>query len=136
MIVLDEHLKGLGLEDAIRRWYRGQVRIVTDLRPGTIIKDEAVPMLLQGVSEPTFVTLNWIDFWGRLEPDARFCIACLTLPTGRAAEVPVVLRRLFYLPEFRSRAGRLGTIIRVSGAQVTHYRRNDPQPHYSMLPSR
>ena len=58
MIVLDEHLQGLGIEDSLGRWYRGQICIVTDLRPGTTIKDDAIPTLLRASREPTFVTLN------------------------------------------------------------------------------
>jgi hypothetical protein len=35
MIVLDEELQGLGLEEAIAKWYRGSVSVVKQLRPGT-----------------------------------------------------------------------------------------------------
>jgi hypothetical protein len=54
MIVLDEELQGLGLEEAIAHWYRGAVLIVKQLRPGTVIKDEAIPMLLRRAEQPTF----------------------------------------------------------------------------------
>jgi hypothetical protein len=37
MIVLDEQLQGLGLEDAVARWYRGAVFVVKKLRPGMVI---------------------------------------------------------------------------------------------------
>jgi hypothetical protein len=47
MIVLDEQLLGRGLERDIAQWYRGTVRFITDLRPHTIIKDEAIPALLR-----------------------------------------------------------------------------------------
>ena len=46
MIVLDEHLMGLGLDREVRAWYEGQVCYITDLRPDTVIKDEAIPSLL------------------------------------------------------------------------------------------
>jgi len=63
MIILDEELQGLGLEAAIARWYRGAVLVVTQLRPGSVIKDEAIPTLLRQVKQPTFVTINHADFW-------------------------------------------------------------------------
>lgn len=47
MIVLDEEPQGLGLEEAIAHWYRGAVLVVKHLRPGTVIKDEAIPTLLR-----------------------------------------------------------------------------------------
>lgn len=50
MIILDEELQGLELEEAIARWYRGSVIIVKKLRPGTVIKDEAIPVLLRQVN--------------------------------------------------------------------------------------
>lgn len=46
MIVLNEQLQGLGLEDAVARWYRGTVVVVKKLRPRMVIKDEAIPTLL------------------------------------------------------------------------------------------
>jgi hypothetical protein len=58
MIVLDEQLLGRGLERDIAQWYRGTVQFVIDLRPHTVIKDEAIPALLRQRSQPTFVTIN------------------------------------------------------------------------------
>jgi hypothetical protein len=46
VIVLDEQLLGANLEQAIGKWYQGNVCFITDLRPNSIIKDEAIPMLL------------------------------------------------------------------------------------------
>ena len=47
MIVLDEQLMGRDLDNEIARWYPGSVRFIIDLRPGTIIKDDAIPALLR-----------------------------------------------------------------------------------------
>src|SRR2546422_8326084 len=68
MIVLDEELQGLGLEEAISGWYRGSVLLIKALRPGTVIKDEAIPGLLRRVRRPAFVTINHGDFWRRTAP--------------------------------------------------------------------
>ena len=56
MIVLDEHLRGAGIGDAIARWYRGAVTDITALRPGSVVKDSALPALLRTAREHTFVT--------------------------------------------------------------------------------
>jgi hypothetical protein len=69
MIVLDEQLLGHSLERDIAQWYRGTVQFITDLRPHTIVKDEAIPALLRQQSQPTFVTINERDFWWRVVPD-------------------------------------------------------------------
>ena len=47
MIILDENMLGLRLDIPIARWYAGRVCYLTDLRPGTVIKDEAIPQLLR-----------------------------------------------------------------------------------------
>ena len=53
MIILDEQLLGRNLEQEIAAWYRGTVRFITDLRPNSVIKDDAIPVLLRQMSEPT-----------------------------------------------------------------------------------
>ena len=88
MIVLDEQLLSYGLRTPIAHWYRGTVTAITHLRPGTVIRDDAIPMLLQASRRPTFVTINVLDFWRRLAPEARFCIVCVAVPHTRALEVP------------------------------------------------
>ena len=121
MIVLDEQLLSYGLYAAIARWYRGTVTVITQMRPNTVIQDEAIPVLLRTARQPTFVTINVADFWRRLTPDTRFCIACFAVPHTRAEEVPNLLRRLFALEPFRTRGRRLGKIARVSQRQVQYY---------------
>ena len=121
MIVLDEQLLSYGLRAPIERWYRGTVTAITQLRPETVIRDDAIPMLLRASRRPTFVTINVPDFWRRLTPEARFCIVCVAVPHTRALEVPDLVRRLFALEPFRTRQKRLGKIARVSQRQVQYY---------------
>ena len=42
MIVLDEQLMSYGVQASIARWYRGAVIDITQLRPHTVILDEAI----------------------------------------------------------------------------------------------
>jgi hypothetical protein len=121
MIVLDEHLPGIELPEAIGRWYRGRVCFVTDLRPGSVIKDDAVPGLLLTVDRPTFVTLNWGDFWQHTIPHPGFCLICFTMPSQRAGEIAFLLRRLFRLPAFKTKRARMGKIARVTDENVSFY---------------
>lgn len=121
MIVLDEQILGYALHAPIARWYRGMVTDITQLRPGTIIRDDAIPVLLRSARQPTFVTMNVADFWRRLAPDSRFAIACFAIPHPRAHEISNLLRRLFATEPFRTRHDRLGKIARVSQRQVQYY---------------
>ncbi|HJW84060.1 MAG TPA: hypothetical protein VJ754_07130, partial [Anaerolineae bacterium] len=63
MIVVDENLHDRRLIDAMSAWYSGRVISITVLRPGSVIKDEAIPALLRQASQATFVSINVADFW-------------------------------------------------------------------------
>jgi hypothetical protein len=121
VIVLDENLLGLRLDNAIAAWYPGRVCSVTDLRSNTVIKDEAIPQLLQRFKGATFVTTNVADFWKRVLAHARYCIVCMSLPNERLREVPHLLRQLLRLPEFKTKAVRMGKVIRVGRQQIQYY---------------
>jgi hypothetical protein len=129
MIVLDEELQGLGLEEAISDWYRGSVLLIKALRPGTVIKDEAIPGLLRRVRQPTFVTINHGDFWRRVTAGRGFCLLCLKLTADQAEEVPRWLRRLFRLPEFRTKNRRMGKVALVSPRNIQYYSVEDNLIH-------
>ena len=121
MIALDEQLLSYGVQVSIARWYRGAVTDITQLRPHTVILDDAIPLLLRAAPRPTFVTINVTDFWQRLAPNPRFCIVCCAVPHTRAHEVPDLLRRVLALEQFRTRSHRLGKIVRVSPQHVQYY---------------
>ena len=121
MIVLDEQLLGRDIEVELSRWYRGSVCFVTDLRPNTIIKDEAIPHLLRKQRQPTFVTINESDFWRRIRADRKYCIICFALSDSRANQIPEKLKTLLRKPEFRSKAKRMGKVIRFTEQSIRFY---------------
>jgi len=111
---------------------------VKQLRPGTIIKDDAIPILLCSlrsavyfvncqVKQPTFVTINYTDFGRRISADERYCIVCFSLSVERANEIPLLLRRLFSLPEFKTKAERMGKVALVSQRWVRYYQTSNVQ---------
>ena len=123
MILLDENVHQQSLVASIAAWYRGQVRSLTTLRPDTLIKDEAIPIVLRRVRQPTFVTTNVADFWRRVPAHSRYSIVCIALPNERLHELPSLLRKLLRLPEFNTKAKRMGKVIRVSPSQLQYYER-------------
>lgn len=128
MIVLDEQLLGRGIEHDIARWYRGSVQFITDLRPHSVIKDDAIPTLLRQQSQPTFVTINERDFWQRLPADARYCVVCFVLSDAQTREIPFSLRALLRRPEFRTKAQRMGKVIRVTRGEISYYTAHERRP--------
>jgi hypothetical protein len=85
---------GINLEQAISKWYRGNVCFITDLRPNSIIKDEAIPMLLQKETQSTFITINERDFWRKVAINESFCLVCFTFPDSKAKEISLIARDL------------------------------------------
>lgn len=124
MIVVDENLRDPRVINAISAWYRGKVIPVTMLRPQTIVKDDAIPALLQGANRPTFVTINATDFWGRVQPHRGYCIIAIALSQERAREVPDWVRRLFRMSEFKTKASRMGKVIRLDEGSIKYYESN------------
>lgn len=125
MIILDEQLLGLQIEEGIARWYRGRVCFITDLRPGTVIKDDGIATLLRTQNHPTFVTINESDFWLKIDAHPRYCVVCFVLTNSRASEIPIALRELFRHPQMRSKADRMGKVIRVRKDAQVHYYATD-----------
>ena len=125
MIVLDEQLLGRDLEEQIARWYQGAVCFIVDLRPNTVIKDDAIPKLLQQENQPTFVTINESDFWRRATINDQFCMVCFALPDSRAKEIPARLRKLFDHPLFDAKNKRMGKMIRVAEKEIDYYSVDD-----------
>ena len=127
MIVLDEQLLGLDIDRQIAAWYPGAVLFITDLRPGTIIKDDAIPALLRQQQQPTFVTINERDFWRRVAIDRNFCIVCFAMPDSRAGAIPDMLRALFRHAEFQSKAERMGKVARITEGGTSFYTSTDTE---------
>ncbi|MEK7726979.1 MAG: hypothetical protein AAB354_01135 [candidate division KSB1 bacterium] len=121
MIVLDEQLLGRGIEQDIAKWYQGKVLFITDLRPNSVVKDEAVPELLRGSMQPTFVTINESDFWKRILADKKYCIVCLAWSDARVREIPAALRALLGRIEFNTKVKRMGKVIRLGGESLKYY---------------
>ena len=74
----------------------------------------------------TFVTTNAQDFWRKIPAHDRYCVVCFPLPNERIEEVPELLRRLLRLKEFRTKAARLGKVIRASTEEIRYYQAGDP----------
>ena len=127
MIVLDEQLLGRNLERDIAKWYRGAVQFIIDLRPSTLIKDDAIPELLRQQTQPTFVTINERDFWQRVTIDQRYCVVCFAMSDARVHEIPQSLRSFLRRPEFRMKTHRMGKVIRVTNEDIRYYTVNERQ---------
>ena len=121
MIVLDEQLSAPYLKKEIEKWYAGSVIILGSLRPHGVIKDDGIPALLQDLTQPTLITINYDDFWRKSAAHPSYCVICFNLPRERAHEIPDSLRTLLSRPEWKTKRGRMGKGISISGNKVRYY---------------
>lgn len=119
--MLDEHLLDEEIFREIKRWYKGPVVSIKAARPGTVILDDALPILLRRFKTPTLVTINYADFWNKIPANRDYCVVCFKLSQQRALEVPEKLRALLSLPEWRTKRGRMGKVISVTDQRITFY---------------
>lgn len=125
MIVLDEQLLGHGIEVSIAAWYPGAILYINHLRPNTIIKDDAIPMLLGQQVQPVFVTINETDFWRKTAVTAQFSVVCIAVPDSRAKQIPTLLQRLLQHRDFRTKAQRSGHVFRLTNETALYYSATD-----------
>jgi hypothetical protein len=124
MIVLDEQLNDARIALGIARRYKGTILNILQLRPQTRILDEAIPSLLQTVKQPTFVTINYTDFWKVVPASDDYCIICFKITALEMYEIADLLRSVLRLPEFHTKRSRMGAVISVRGGVVEAYRAN------------
>lgn len=134
MIVVDENIQDHAVIQAIASWYPGQVISVMALRLQTLIKDDGIAMLLHQANEPTFVTTNVDDFWPRFPAHRHYCIINIVLTIEETMQVPETLRNLLRLPQFRTKAARMGKVIRVRPSGIEYYQA-DRRIHFLPWPN-
>lgn len=107
----------------IARWYRGAVVNLQDLRPRTRILDPAVPTLLRTAKQPTFVTVNYNDFWNKIAASPDYCVVCLKLRQDETRrQVSDLLRSVLSLHGLRTKRERMGAVGSVVDRKVAVYR--------------
>lgn len=131
-IIIDEQIHVQQVFESLSAWTT--VQRVPKLRPGSVIKDEVIPHLLRHHKRTTFITINVKDFWKSKLCDRRYCIICFAIPDPKQHEIPKLLRRLFHLPEFKTRAARMGKVVHVTLDHIRYYQAGDEKMHFLRWP--
>ena len=121
MIVLDEGIYDPDIARRIAVWYPGRVVSVTALRPRTVVKDDAVALLLRTAQQPTFITINVSDFGRVIDCSIAYAIICIDLPIRQASEIPDWLRRCLQSNMFKTKVARMGKIICLRPSRIDYY---------------
>ena len=100
-----------------------------------VIKDEVIPTLLRQLKQPTFITIDYIDFWRRVPANNAYCIVCLELPTDQVEKIQARLRQLFRLPEFKTKRARMGKVVLVRERRLLYYGPHEKLVHILRWPT-
>lgn len=112
MILLDENINESQLQ-LLRSWRLRPRLIGRDVGTQGIQDAQIIP-LLHELSRPTFFTRD-LGFYDRELCHARYCIAVLAVHRYEAAHF---IRRFLRHPEFRTRARRMGGVVRISSVGI------------------
>jgi hypothetical protein len=82
------------------------------------LDDEDIIPLLRRLNRPTFFTLD-VDFWDRSLRHESYCLVYLDISRTLSA---VYIRRLLRHPELKTKAKRMGAVIRVEPTGLTVWR--------------
>jgi hypothetical protein len=130
--LLDEHLSRTEVLMPLRRWTTAQK--IEDLVSDETLKDDRIFQILRNQKQPTFVTLD-AGFFYRRYRDRRYCIIYFVLLRQEQSRLPRLLRQLFRLQEFNTKAARMGKIARVSGEKVEFWQVGDEKKRIAKLPA-
>lgn len=123
LFIVDDQLAASEVYAPLRELLKSQR--LQQLRPREHILDDRVPQILLTLDRPTFVTIDG-DFWDRRLCHSRYCILYFSLATADQGKLPDQLRRLLRKSEFRTRAGRMGKVIRAAPSAIDYWEHARP----------
>jgi hypothetical protein len=83
--------------------------------------DDGIDTLLRTQAQPTFVTINEIDFWCKIAADRHYCVVCFNLRNSQARAIPHLLRSLLRQPPFQQKGQRMGTVVHIARSGLVRY---------------
>jgi hypothetical protein len=116
--ILDEQLAVNEVLGPLRKHLKTQ-RLV-ELRPGERILDDRIPEILLTLTKPTFITLD-SHFWKMALCHADYSIFYFALPEDDQDQVPKLLLRSLKLDPLKTRAKRMGRVVRVAKAGIQYW---------------
>ena len=122
LLIFDEQINSDAAIEPLRSW--ATVRRLKDVRPREMIDDDRVPDLLRKLNHPTFVTIDG-GFWDGEYRDKHYCILYIAVSDDQQFKIPALLRPLFRLPEFKTKAARMGKVARISSARIEYMQVRD-----------
>jgi hypothetical protein len=122
-LILDDQLDLLEVLPPMRKWIT--VARLREVQPRQIVLDDRVPEILLTLKRPTFVTIDH-HFWNRYWCHLNYCVLYFWLRDIEQVLIPGMLRTLLHLAEFRTRASRMGKVVRVGKTAIDYWEYKAP----------
>ena len=132
MLIIDAALSDAEVLEPLQNLMK--TRPIRDVRPFEVVKDGRVPVLLRELVYPTFINIDEAGFWHRRLCSKAYCILCFAFSAAQQELIPSLLRRLLQLPEFKTKAKRMGKMARISLANIKYYQHGDQELHVLSWP--
>ena len=85
--------------------------------PNETLKDNRILQILRKQKQPTFVTLD-AGFFPKRRCDQRYCLIYFVVPRQQQNRIPALLRQVLRLSIFKTKADRMGKVVRVREGKV------------------
>jgi hypothetical protein len=125
-ILVDEHLSRTEVLEPLLKWITA--RKIEELAPEETLKDDRILQILRRQNRPTFVTRD-AGFYQKRYRDRRYCLVYFSLPDLEQNRLPRLLRRLFRLVGFKTKASRMGKVVRVSDEKIDFWQFGNEKRH-------
>ena len=124
LFVLDEQLSNPKLLRVLSKRY--SIKLLNDIRPKEHMLDDRIASILLTMDRPTFITIDVGLFHG-IECHSRYGILHFVLEDKEQELLVPMLRQLLLMPEFATRAARMGKAARVTKSYVEHWELHHPE---------
>lgn len=117
--ILDEQLAVSEVISPLQK--RLKIQRLVELRPGERILDDRIPEILLTLTKPTLITLD-SDFWRMDLCHADYSIFYFALREDDQDQVPKLLLKSLKLDPFKTRAKRMGKVVRIAKARIQYWK--------------
>ena len=114
-VILDEHLGSTEVLEPLRKWITATK--IEDFAPDETLKDDRIFQILRKQKQPTFITLD-AGYFHKHRCDRRYCLMYFVVPRQQQNRIPAVLRQVLRLSIFKTKAARMGKVVRVSEGKI------------------
>jgi hypothetical protein len=131
-IVVDEQINHGKVTVPLKRWITAEQIGYEVGHKG--LPDEQITSLLLRLKRRTLITIDR-EFYRRQLCHAGYCLIYFDFRPSQQSQIPILLRRLFQIPGFRTIRERMGRVVKVSVTGISYWQLGVQEKQYLDWPS-